>query len=305
MRFRLLCSIVLAALPFAGSAAGQEASPDVHDAEIMVPDEAPLERPDFLLGLPVDVEASYITGGDLDIFRYSVGTFVPLKGYRSLFTPTPSKTRLALRLRFQQDFLDDSLPFDVPSELYIFGAGLVWQQKINERWSFMGLGNVSLQSDLDTLKDAYRFTAAGIIDYKVNDKLTLNFSVAFLDREDLAIAAGPGLDWRPNTNWRVLVRPPNARISRRIAGDPGMYGTFVYAGAGFGGGSYAVERDDGSDDVITIREIPLRLGIEKVHRNGRIFAEAGWVIGRDIEYEDGGEDENLDDGFMVRAGVTF
>lgn len=307
MRSNIVCaaSTVVFAVVVSTAGSAQQATPDVRDAEPVVPEEAPLERPEFFLGLPVDVEAAYVTGGDLDVFRYSVGTFVPLKGYRSMFSPTPSKTRLALRLRYQQDFLNDSLPFDVPSELYTLGTGLVLQHAFTKRWSVMALGNVGLQSDLDTTEDALRFTAFGVVDYKVNERLTLNFSVAFLDREDLAIAAGPGLDWRPNDNWRVLLRPPQARVSRRLTGQRGAYGSFAYVGVGFGGGSYAVERDDGTDDVITIAEIPLRAGVEKVHRDGRLFAEVGWVIGRRVEYESGGEDENLANGFVVRAGMAF
>lgn len=268
--------------------------------------EQPAERPDYLLKLPTELEAEYITGDELSTFRYSAGTFVPLKGFRKSFGETPPlPTRLALRLRFQQQFLDDDLAFDMPPELYRLETGLIALHQFNERWSLTALGTAGLHGDLDTMEDVYRFSAFAIADRKVNEKLTINFSFGYIDREEFSFVLAPGVDWRPNDDWRVLVRPPDARVSRRLAGESGPYGTFAYASAGLSGGSYAVERADGSEDILTIRGFPLRLGLEKVYRNGRLFGDAGWMFGRKVEYEDGDEDEHLDDGFVLRAGITF
>jgi hypothetical protein len=73
---------------------------------------------------------------------------------------------------------------------------------------------------------------------------------------------------------------------------------WVYLVGEMGGGTWAVERPDGRDDLLTYRDLRLLFGWENIPPRPhplrppalgrRLQVEAGWVFGRELEFEDSG-----------------
>jgi hypothetical protein len=55
-----------------------------------------------------------------------------------------------------------------------------------------------------------------------------------------------------------------------------------------------------------LRDYRLSIGWERIRDGGGgIFAEAGYVFGRELEYENSPKVESFSDAAMIRAGFTF
>ena len=77
-------------------------------------------------------------------------------------------------------------------------------------------------------------------------------------------------------------------------------------GASFGGSTWAVRRSSGSDDELTLRDYRLLLGYERILNGGTGYSvEMGYVFGRELEYELGGERREFGDSFVIEAGLSF
>ena len=80
----------------------------------------------------------------------------------------------------------------------------------------------------------------------------------------------------------------------------------------YGGGSWTVERDNGSEDSIDINDIRVTLGVEwgltNLIRVGRRtgFAEIGYVFDREVLYDgQPGDNFETDDALLLRIGFGY
>jgi hypothetical protein len=165
--------------------------------------------------------------------------------------------------------------------------------------------NLNYKSDTNSSKDALKVTGFAGTVWKYSDSLDFNFGVAFLGRDDLPVVAGPGFDWRPNESWRFMLRAPIARIEYTLVQGKSTGTTRLYGDIRMAGGTYAVERDNGSDDQLTLSKFPISFGVEHTTDWGSLYGELGYAIGREVNYERGGEDENLDNATRIAFGIRF
>jgi hypothetical protein len=67
-----------------------------------------------------------------------------------------------------------------------------------------------------------------------------------------------------------------------------------------------VERTDGEDDILTIRDLRLIAGYERINNNSyRWLVEGGFVFDRRIEYSSGIGDTNQSPTGMIRGGFVY
>ncbi|MEM1063498.1 MAG: hypothetical protein AAGJ97_14330, partial [Planctomycetota bacterium] len=79
-----------------------------------------------------------------------------------------------------------------------------------------------------------------------------------------------------------------------------------YIGGEFGGGQWQVERADGSSDELVLRDFRLLLGLERAAkaRGGMSWrVEAGYVFGRETEFDSEVGEFSSGDAFLLRAGL--
>ena len=113
------------------------------------------------------------------------------------------------------------------------------------------------------------------------------------------------LIWTPSDAIKLELVAPRPRIARRItyAGD---VEDWLYLAGEFGGGTWAIRRASGVDDLVTYRDWRIVLGIERkaLHAlDARL--EVGYVFARQIEFAGPTADLTPGDTLMLRSVVTY
>lgn len=228
----------------------------------------------------------------------SIGSGIPLGSFDNILGVTP---------RFRLDWIDAGASFDVPDELYQFELQFFYRRPISDRLSLIAIISPSLRSDLTTGEDAMRIFALGLLNWEyIRERLTLSGGAVFLDRADLPVLPAMGLMWTPNRFTRLDLRFPTSKFSRRLAKDGSRSEHWAYLSGGLGGNTWAITRSSGETDEISLRDLRLTLGFEKVvDGGGGWFAESGYALSRRIEFERSEEQIDLDNAAFIQAGWRY
>lgn len=228
----------------------------------------------------------------------SIGSGIPLGSFQNL---------LGVKPRVRVDWIDADASFDVPSELYQFELQFFYRRPISERLSAMAIVSPAIRSDLTTSDEAFRVFALGLLNWEtVPDRLMISLGAVYLGRADLPVLPAIGLRWTPNRITRLDLQFPMSRFSRRLAKNGGQSETWAYLSGGLGGNTWAVTREDDSTDELSLRDLRLTVGIEKIiHGGGGWFVEAGYAMNRRLEYERTDEELTLNDALQAQAGWRY
>jgi hypothetical protein len=223
---------------------------------------------------------------------------VPLGSFENLLLVTPG---------FEVDYLDGPAQADLPSRLYDTGVDFMWRRQFNDRWGSMVAVRPAVASDFHSDQDALRITGRALATWQwVPERLSVLFGVVYLDRNDLPILPGAGLIWTPTPDWRLDLIFPRPKLARRLTFLPRQREDWVYLGGSLGGRTWAVERQPGVADQLTLRDYRIYLGWERIFEGGGgPFVEAGIVLGRELEYEIDPLLWSFEDAFILRGGVNF
>ena len=128
----------------------------------------------------------------------------------------------------------------------------------------------------------------------------------YLDRNRIKMLPAGGLHWRPNTVWDFYLVFPNPKIRRRSI-SIGSSQWWLYFAAEYGGGRWTVERAGGVADDIDYNDVRVIYGLEwETQTQAHGHLEIAYVFDREIIFDDTPTPTlDLDDTFMIRAGVDF
>lgn len=207
---------------------------------------------------------------------------------------------------FSTHFLSGPESTDLPETLYDHWIEFRWLKPFNDRWAMDLALTPSLFTDYEnTSGDAIRITGRAIAMWTINPTFQLAFGVIYLDREDVKALPGVGAIWTPSEDYKVELLFPRPRIMRKLSSS-GESTRWVYLAGEFGGGSWGIDRADGTADVFTYSALRMLLGYEVKKRKG--FApriEAGWIFSRQVEYKSGIGNYDPDSAGMIRFGGSF
>ncbi len=207
---------------------------------------------------------------------------------------------------FQVHFLDGPTRTDLPARLYNARADVEWKKQWSARWaSQLGIAP-GVYSDFDTSSsDALRIVGRALAIYAHSPTTQFVFGAVYLDREDVRALPAIGLVHAPNAHVRLELIFPKPRIAY-LVNTSGCTEHWAYLAGEFGGGSWAIQRVTGVDDVATYRDWRIILGVERKNTNGpSMLVEGAFVFNRQLEYKSGIGDFDPDASGMLRAGVTF
>lgn len=231
-------------------------------------------------------------------FETSIDTGVPLGSFENILGVTPG---------FRADFIQAAPGLDVPSELFDAGVSFFYRKPIRDRLTAMAIVRPSIRSDFTTSDNAFRIFGLGLLNWeRVPEKLTLSFGAVYLGRADLPLLPAVGLTWTPQPQTRLELRFPESRLAWRLAKDGSASETWSYLTVGIGGNTWAVTRDSGQTDELSLRDVRLMMGLDHVvDGGGGWFAEVGFALNRRIEYASTDSEISLSNGVLLQAGWRF
>lgn len=208
--------------------------------------------------------------------------------------------------RFAAHALNGPPVTDLPGQLYDVSFEIVGMLPIGERWFVQAAIAPSFYTDGDnTGSKAIRTPGRALAFWKYSDTLTFTGGILYLDRDDVKAIPSAGVLWNPNENWKFELSAPRPRIAWRFSHDDES-DRWAYLVGEFGGGTWAIRRASGLDDVATLSDYRLMLGYERKWTSGRSWlVEAGYVFSRTLEYTSKLGDTDLPSTALVRLGITF
>lgn len=208
--------------------------------------------------------------------------------------------------RFAGHALNGPTMTDLPAQLYDFSFETVGVLPIGERWFVQAAIAPSFFTDShNTGRKAFRLPGRVLAFWKYSDTLTFTAGVLYLDRDDVKAIPSVGVLWNPNEDWKFELAAPRPRIARRFSHDD-CSAHWAYLVGEFGGGTWAIRRASGLNDVTTLSDYRLLVGYERKWTSGRNWLiEGGYVFSRRLKYTSQLGDTDLPSTALIRLGVTF
>ncbi len=270
----------------------QYAAPQ-HAAPAPLPD----EEPGWLTWDETRFDGTYIHDSPDGLGMIDVVTTARIK------TGLPGVT---LSPQFGVHFLGSGGLPDVPEHLYDLSVEVTAGMPLGDDWILMGAVSPSVFTDFSANPgDTFRMPMRLLAFYKWTDALTVAGGVIYLDRKDVSFLPAVGLSYKPSDEFHMELWFPRPKVSWRYLKRPNLE-RWIYVVGEFGGGSWGVERDDGSADVFTYRDYRAMVGIEQRQEGGfNWYTEAGLIFNRSYELDRANFERDLDNTAALQFGVRF
>ncbi|MFV0445367.1 MAG: hypothetical protein ACK5Q5_17455 [Planctomycetaceae bacterium] len=202
--------------------------------------------------------------------------------------------------------LDGPVVTDLPGQLYDASVETVLSLPLGETVFMQAAISPSIFTDGQNLSgDALRLPGRLLFFWSCTDTLMLTAGVVYLDRDDVGFLPSAGFIYKPNADWKIEMLIPRPRVAWRYSAD-GDVSNWLYVVGEFGGGSWAVDRANGREDVATLSDYRLLLGWERLQPQGVGYrAETGYVFNRSLEYSSKRGNRDLPATALVRFGLTY
>lgn len=236
-------------------------------------------------------------GLDLTFEEARVSFGLPLGGFDNI---------LGFRPYFRATHLNGPSITDVPETLYETGVTILNQKKWSPKISTTLIVSPAIRSDFTTDDDALRIFGLGLVNWQCSDSFKFSAGAVYLDREDVRLLPALGFVWTPRPTFKIDGMIPRPRAAWRLWKDGPNAEGWVYLGGSFGGNSWAVTRDSGQSDQLTLRDYRVLAGYEVLRAGNRgIFIEGGYAFGRTLEYSSDEIEFDFNDGVFVQASWRF
>ena len=228
----------------------------------------------------------------------SLSSGIPLGSFDNILGITPS---------FRTEYINAAPDVDIPSELFETGISFFLKRKFSDNWSAMGIFAPSIRSDFTTSENALRFFGLGLLTWQaVPDRIAWSFGAVFLGRADLPVLPAIGLKYTPSRRTTYDLRFPESRVSWRLTKNGSHSESWLYVSGGFGGNTWAVTRNDGSHDELSLNYLRLLVGAEYLlDGGGRMFIETGGAFNRRLEYESDQSEQTFANAVILQGGINY
>lgn len=214
---------------------------------------------------------------------------------------------IALQPGIRTYFLEGPDFIDVPGTVYDAQVSLLWRKKHSERWQTNVWMQPKVRSDFESSDDMFFFSGGAFAKYTWTPNVfDLYIGALYLDRDDISILPAVGFVWTPTPDWRYELLLPRPKIAHRLKREGDCHEKWAYLSGELGGGSFAVQRDSGETDKLTIRDLRFLVGVETVRPGGGgLYGEVGYVFNRGVEYKNNDEEYEFDPTVMLRLGMRY
>lgn len=213
---------------------------------------------------------------------------------------------LRLSMAYGSSFFDAPATLDIPSQLNGIQAEFRWLIPFRETMAAdLAIGG-GIFADDSSWSRGGRVTGRAILVKTVSEQLKWSVGILYLGRANLLATPVAGLIYTPEDDVKIELLIPRPRIGRRIAYD-GTREHWMYFGMElFGGNSWAIEQPGGAEDVFIYKDSRFIFGYE-TKAPGALGArlEAGYVYGRQVEFENSPTTYDPSGTMLLRAGFTY
>ena len=249
-----------------------------------------------------------------------LGLPCPTREYPLLITPG-----------FAVHYLDGPAAVALPSRLYDAYVEFRWLGHLTPRLGFDIAVTPGEASDFrQNDSQALRITGHGIAAWTWTPTLKLVLGADYLDRTDVPLLPVAGLIWTPDNDTKFAWSFRNRRFPAASIGTASTMATFrtswlllaeirdwngihkddvqdwVYIGGELGGGTWAIRRSDGADDLLNYRDLRVFLGIERQEIGGiSPRLEIGYVFARKLDLDQAATDYYPRDTLMLRGALVY
>lgn len=199
----------------------------------------------------------------------------------------------------------DGLP--LPGHVYRFASDLEWAGQGPGPWGFQIGFTPQLGTDFDKQlnSDAWMFDGRGMLFFRVDPTLMLVGGVSYWDRVTDRFIPNAGIVWTPDDTWEFRLLFPKSRISV-LLGDYGYGAVWFYGSAEYNVEAYQIGLSTlNRSDQIELSDYRLLLGLRTDDGVVSSFIEGGWVLDRQVDFKGKTPDFDINDGWMIRAGIRF
>jgi hypothetical protein len=156
--------------------------------------------------------------------------------------------------------------------------------------------------------DALRFNGRAIAVYDPTPEWKWVIGATYLNGGWAKIVPVAGFIYEPNDDVAYELVFPRPRAAWRLPNSPvpGRDEYWFYVSGEFANAIWAFEQSDGTADTFASRDFRLILGLERKIIGGLSHRiEAGYVFDREIKLASDGDEVELDDSVLLRAGIVY
>jgi hypothetical protein len=172
------------------------------------------------------------------------------------------------------------------------------------------LGVALATDNMNTTSDAWQFRGGVFAVYEPDENWQWVFGAIAIGRSDLPVVPAVGVIWNPTPDLKIDLTFPKPKISSLI-GQTDSRQQWCYAGMAIGGGTWAYERADQTNDQLTYRDwrvvvgwesLPTPVAGSRFTMGRKLGVEIGYVFSRDLQFSSDSPDTSLSD--AVTLGIT-
>lgn len=262
----------------------------IDESECCEPDQPKVSFGDWVGYNATKSNTTWLAGGDFGMFS--------LESFPSLDFGKDS----ALMLGSGFHFLDGPNTPDMPPRLFDFQIAYQARKVLSKRLMIdIRLGAGAFSDFEGSARKGIRFPSHFVSYFDHNDCVASVLGIDVLDRDDISALPVAGVVWRPHDDLVLECVFPRPRIQLRTSADRAMY-----FGGELGGGTWAIQRDDGTNDNTTYRDLRVTWGIANFDKGvNESTMEIGWAFDRSLQFRSGRGDTDFDGAFILRWHVHY
>ena len=252
-------------------------------------DERPAGDPTWAFGYKLrQSSTSWLVGGGDDLGNFSLESLPTLaSGQRSgIVTGTGFH------------FLGGPLLTDLPPRLFDFQIGYQTRKWLSPEFGYDVSARVGAFSDFEgSAREGIRFPAHAVGYFRWSPDVNLVFGLDYLDRDDIHMLPVLGLIYAPRDDLRLELVFPHPRVELQLSPK-----NSIYVAGELGGGTWAIERANQTNDVTTYRDLRLLFGVATREEKGDVWGfEIGYIFARDLSYRSHVTDYLPADTLLIRS----
>jgi Domain of unknown function (DUF6268) len=211
---------------------------------------------------------------------------------------------------YELHFLDRPAALDLPLRLHDLAIDFSHFRRVTNDW-FVNVavtpGYYADDHSFDS-DDALRINGRALAIYDPTPEWKWVIGATYVHGGWAKIVPVAGFIYEPNDDVTYEVVFPRPRVAWRLPNTPvpGKDEYWFYILGEFANSIWAFEQNDGTPDVFASRDFRLILGLERKIIGGLSHrVEAGYVFNREIKLASDGDEIDLDDSFLLRAGIVY